>query len=104
MQDQDNRGSGGSKQITDAWWASLARRVLHRVQVEIIEALRQSDRPLSARDLAEILEGTAPGHLAHHHLPRLRRVGAIASAQGPMPCDVTLIPYRLALEMGEDER
>lgn len=104
MRDQDNSGHSDSGQIPDAWWASLARRLLHRVQVEVIEALRRSDRPLSARDLAEIVEGTGAGHLARHHLRRLRKIGAIAYAKGPRPRSATEIPYELALELGDDER
>jgi predicted MarR family transcription regulator len=104
MRDQDNFGHSDSEQIPDAWWASLARRVLHRVQVEVIEALNRSDRPLSAVDLAEVVEGVAPGHLAQHHLRRLRKLGAIACAKGPMPRNVTEIPYELALELSDDAR
>jgi predicted MarR family transcription regulator len=104
MDGQDSSPQRGDDQLSDTWWASLARLLLHRVQVEIIEALRRSDRPLSARDLAGIVEGTEAGHLAHHHLRRLRKVGAIAYAEGRMSRNATETHYRLVAELGDDER
>jgi predicted transcriptional regulator len=84
-------------------WASLARRLLHPVQVEAIEALRLSNQPLSARELAEVIEGAKADGLAHHHLRRLRTLGAIAVAKGPRSCDPTKIRYRLVTEPADGE-
>jgi predicted Zn-ribbon and HTH transcriptional regulator len=82
----------------------LARRLLHPVQVEVIEALRQSDRPLSTREIAELVESTSAAHLAQHHLRRLRKVNAIDYACGETPSNSIDIRYRLVLELPADER
>jgi DNA-binding transcriptional ArsR family regulator len=101
MQDQDSPGHGNGEQLTDAWWASLARRLLHPIQVEIIEALRQSDKPLSAHDLAEVVEGVAAGNLAHH-LRRLRKLGAIAYADAPQLRNALDVRFRLVVRPFDD--
>lgn len=96
------RGEGGEP--TDSWWATLAQRLLHRIQVEVIEVLQQSKRPMSARDLSGAIEGAEPAYLAQHHLPRLRKIGAVEYAGGaasPNPVD---IPYRLVRELSDDGR
>jgi hypothetical protein len=90
--------------IPDAWWASLAHRLLHPVQVEVIKTLRQSDRPLSAREIAELVESTSAAHLARQHLRRLRKVGAIDYAYGETPSNAIDIRYRLVLELPADDR
>jgi predicted transcriptional regulator len=90
--------------IPDAWWASLAHRLLHPVQVDVIKALRQSARPLSVREIAELVERTSAAHLARHHLRRLRKVGAIDYAYGEVPSNPIDIRYRLVLEPPVDDR
>jgi Helix-turn-helix domain len=62
----------------DFCWGALAARVLHPVQVQIIEALRWIDRPLSAGELLRVLRGEQAGLRIEHHLRRLRRLGAVA--------------------------
>jgi predicted transcriptional regulator len=96
--------SSGGTPIPDVWWASLARRVLHPVQVEVIKALGKSDRPLSAREIAEVVESTSAARLAHHHLRRLRRIGAIDYAYGETPGNSIDVRYRLVLELPADDR
>jgi hypothetical protein len=44
--------SGG--EVPDGFWPALAGRLLHPVQVQIIEAIRWVDRPLSASELVQI--------------------------------------------------
>jgi DNA-binding transcriptional ArsR family regulator len=90
--------------ISDAWWASLARCLLHPVQVEVVKALRQSGRPLSAREMAEFGEIASAAHLARHHLRRLRKVGAIDYAYGETPSNLIDIRYRLVLELPANDR
>jgi DNA-binding transcriptional ArsR family regulator len=94
----------GPSELSDSWWAALARRLLHRTQVEIIEALRQSDGPMSARDLSGVIEGTEPGYLAQHHLRRLRKLGAIEYAGDQASRNPVDAPYRLVWELGNDGR
>jgi len=90
--------------IPDAWWASLARRLLHCDQVEVIKALRQSDRPLSAREIAEVMENTSAARLAQHHLRRLRRLDAIDYADGKESRGRIDVRYRLVLDQPADDR
>jgi DNA-binding transcriptional ArsR family regulator len=90
--------------IPDAWWASLAHRLLHPVQVEVIKALRQSGRPLSAREIAEVVENTSAARLAQHHLRRLRRLGAIDYTDGEEPRNRIDVRYRLVLDLPTNDR
>lgn len=95
--------SNGVSRIDDSWWAVLARRLLHRIQVEIIEALQLSEKSMSARELSLAIDGVEAAYLAQHHLPRLRRIGAVAYAGGqpsPNPVDVH---YRLVQKLSDDE-
>jgi predicted transcriptional regulator len=90
------------RHLRDAWWAGLARRILHPIQVELIETLEERDEPLSARALAGIL-GIRTAHVLHH-LSRLRQVGAIAYCGISIPRNPADIPYRLVLGLGHDGR
>ena len=96
--------SNGLSSIDNSWWAVLARRLLHRIQVEIIEAMQRAEESMSARDLAKVIAGVEPGTLANHHLRRLRALGAIeyTGSQAPRnPIDAT---YRLVRELSDDGR
>jgi hypothetical protein len=101
-------GTNGSnaderKGLTDSWWAALARRLLHRVQVEAIDAMQETEEPMSARDLAKVIVGVEPGALAHHHLRRLRVLGVVEYAGGRTPPrDPIDIPYRLVRKLSDD--
>lgn len=100
MRDQDNHEDG---QIGEAWWASLARRVLHPTQVQIVEALQRSDEPLSAADLVEIVDTKHGPSQMVHHLRRLQHVKAIEVAERPTLQNATSIRFRLVLKGGDDE-
>jgi hypothetical protein len=63
----------------DFCWGELAARVLHPVQVEVIEALRWIDRPLTATDLLRVLDSKRIGLRIEHHLKRLTRLNALAA-------------------------
>jgi len=76
MQGNDDSECGRWTPVSDAWWAALAGAVLHPVQVQIIEALRHIDRPLTVWDLSEIVFDVEPVHL-DYHLGRLRRLGVL---------------------------
>jgi hypothetical protein len=78
----------------DAFWASLARQILPRVQVAIIEALWKSDRPLTPTELAEIVEG-ATITVVNLHLRHLHKISAVAYANEPKRLDIFDVPFRL---------
>jgi hypothetical protein len=92
------------RKLPDAWWATVARRLLHRVQVEVIEAMQRTEGPMSARDLAKIIAGVEPGALAHHHLGRLRALSVLEYAGGQAPRNSIEAPYRLVRKLSDDGR
>lgn len=71
MGEQGNWGHGEWGPLTDAWWAGVAVDLLHPVQVLIIEAFHFLDRPLSVRDISEVIEGVEAVNL-DYHVGRLR--------------------------------
>jgi hypothetical protein len=80
----------------DAWWAALAKRAIHPVEVQIIEALAASKTPLPATDLGGRVSTKLKDAQLVPHMRRLRRLEAIevAGAQrGKRPVDIR---YRLA--------
>lgn len=91
------------RKLPDAWWATVARRLLHRIQVEVIEAMQRTEGPMSARDLAKVIAGVEPGTLAQHHLRRLRTLGVVEYAGGQVPRNSIDTPYRLVRNLSDDE-
>lgn len=89
-------------ELPDSWWAALARRLLHRVQVEVIEAMEGTEGSMSARDLAGVIEGVEPSALARHHLRRLRVLGVVEYAGGLPPRNSLDTPYRLVRRLSDD--
>jgi hypothetical protein len=79
MHSQDSSPDHGDDQLSNAWWAALAACLLHPVQVQIIEAIRYIDLPLSLRDLNEIVNDVEWVRL-DHHIGRLRKLGALGFA------------------------
>lgn len=80
----------------DAWWAALAVSFLHPVQVQIIEALRWIDRPLSAGDLAEVVDTRLKRPQLVHHLRRLTHIHALEVDRPATLKDAFEAPFRLA--------
>jgi DNA-binding transcriptional ArsR family regulator len=76
MQEDSDSERGDSTPTSDAWWAALVADLLHPIQVQIIEAFRHIGRPLTVRDLSEIVDDVEPVHI-DYHLGRLRRLGAL---------------------------
>jgi hypothetical protein len=65
--------TGGSD--PDQFWWALVVRLLHPVQIQIIEAMLWIDQPLSASALVKIFDGKIrPSTVAYHvlHLSELR--------------------------------
>jgi len=82
-------------------WSYLAARLIHPVQVEIIEALRWIDRPLSATDFIFVFGGKRTGLRIEHHLRRLRKLGVVVlhdAERGGIPAISRL--YRLVKRPG----
>jgi predicted MarR family transcription regulator len=97
MASMHNQGSGGeNEQSNDFCWGALVARVLHPVDVQIIEALACVDRPLSMSDLAKLFNEELEWTLIVRHLRRLRHCRAITPAKAPQLNDLTTISYRLA--------
>ncbi|HEY5815243.1 MAG TPA: hypothetical protein VIS95_02770 [Solirubrobacterales bacterium] len=88
---------GDEEQADDFYWDGAAARVLHPVRVEIIEAMRWIDRPLSAIDLVYVFEGKQLGLWIEHHLRCLVKLRiAVEENDGQGTGDPTTQPlYRL---------
>jgi DNA-binding transcriptional ArsR family regulator len=88
---------GSDNQLSDAWWAALAVRLLHPVQIEIIEAMGRMGQPMSLRDLSGIVTDVEWVHL-DYHVGRLRRLGALKFS-GPRQGDSVMdVRYQLTSE------
>lgn len=89
------------EQFGDAFWAALSARVLHPAHVEIIEALRWIDRPMSATDLLSVFDGQRTGLRLERRLRQLTRLGAVAPGDnGKARAQMGQIPYRLVGQPG----
>jgi hypothetical protein len=58
-------------------WDALITRLLHSMQVLIIEALRWIDQPLSATDLEKIFDKTRGLSVVSYHVKRLKDLGVL---------------------------
>lgn len=67
-------------EVPDGFWAALAAQMLHTCQVQIIEAMRWVDQPLSASELVEVLGAGQPLSTIAYHVRRLDSLGALRSA------------------------
>lgn len=76
-------------------WGQLAARVVHPVDVQIIEAFQWIDEPLSTADLAQLFEGKRSWAALRHHVRRLFKLDAIELAEAPTTRDVTKVRYCL---------
>lgn len=92
-------GAGGQAGFC---WTALVARVLHPFDVQIIEALRWIELPLSAGDLSQLFDDER-WVLLGRHLRRLSRLNAIELAETPTPRNITDISYRLVvMQPGND--
>ncbi len=64
----------------DGFWATLAARLLHPIQVQIIEAMAWIDLPLSASDLVRVFSGEKRLSAIAYHVRRLDSLGALTPA------------------------
>jgi hypothetical protein len=84
-----------AEQAGDFCWAALVARVLHPVDVQIVEAFRWIGEPLSAGDLAQIFDEELPWILLGRHLRRLERLAAVELEETPTTRNIMDIRYRL---------
>ena len=86
---------GVAEQVEAFCWAALVARVLHPLAVQIIEALRWIERPLSAGDLTQLFDGEPSWAVVGHHMRRLSKLGALELGETPTTRNITDIAYRL---------
>ena len=82
MHNEGTRPGGRGDEVSgkgagDDFWDALPGRLLHETQVEIIEAMRWIDQPMSASDLAKVLyrNPNLPG--LSYHVRRLKDLGVL---------------------------
>jgi hypothetical protein len=61
----------------DGFWAELAARLLHPVQLQIVEAMRWIDRPLSVTELFLVFGKEHRLSTIAYHVRRLASLGAL---------------------------
>lgn len=73
---QDRRRPLGAG-AEDFDWASLVARLLHPLQVAIIEAFQWLSVPLSAADITSMASNVVEVNIARHHLRQLVKLGVL---------------------------
>jgi hypothetical protein len=76
-------------------WEALTARVLHPVDVQIVEAFQWIAQPLSANDLRQLFDDAVPWSSLRHHIRRLAKLNAIELDETPTIGNITDIRYRL---------
>ncbi len=61
----------------DQFWGMLGARLLHPIQVQIIEAMLWIDRPLSASTLVQVFDGKIRPSTVAYHVLRLNSLRAL---------------------------
>jgi hypothetical protein len=86
-----------SRANANGFWEALAVRLLHPIQLQIIEAMRWIGQPLSASELVQIFSGEYSLATVAYHVRRLVALGALKLAlQRPVRGTVEKF-YRLGL-------
>lgn len=93
--------SGEGGQEVGFYWAALVARVLHPVDVEIIEALRWIGQPLSADELSKVFEGKWSWAKVSHHIRRLGKLDAVELHEIETKPNIADIRYRLVESPGD---
>jgi len=93
--------SGKGGQETGFCWAALIARLLHPVDVEIIEALQWIERPLSADELSKLFDGKWSWAKVSHHIRRLQRLDAVELHEIETKPSIADIRYRLVEKPGD---
>lgn len=87
--------SGEGGQETGFCWAALVARLLHPVDVEIIEALQWIEQPLSADELSKVFDGEWSWAKVSHHIRRLDKLDAVELSEIQTMPNIADIHYRL---------
>lgn len=77
------------------FWARLTGRLLHPVQMTIVEALLWIERPLSASEVTKILEGRVHLSGVAYHFRRLADLEVISPMRTKQVRGALKRPYRL---------
>lgn len=83
--------------LSDSWWAKRAKRLLHPIQVQIIEVFLDAGPTQSVRDLGEVFTDLELSKL-DYFVGRLRRLGAVEVVGSETGVEFRDVPYRLAKE------
>ena len=94
--------SGEGGQETGFCWAALVARLLHPVDVQIIEALQWIGQPLSADELSEVFGGKWSWAKISHHIRRLQRLDAVELHEIETKPNIADIRYRLVEKPGDE--
>jgi DNA-binding transcriptional ArsR family regulator len=73
------------REVPEAFWATLAARLLHPYQVQIVEAMRWIGHPLSASDLVLVFDRELRLSAVSYHLRRLNALGVLTLAAERVP-------------------
>ncbi len=63
--------------LPEEFWPALAARILHPIQVDVIEAMRWLDQPLSASELVQVFDRERRLSTIAYHVRRLYDLGAL---------------------------
>lgn len=75
--------TGGSD--PDQFWGALAARLLHPIQVQIIEAMLWIGRPISASQLVKVFNEELPLSVVAYHARRLNSLRALRTVRTRTP-------------------
>lgn len=90
----------GRNKGAEGFWVMLAVRLLHPMQLQIIEAMRWIGRPLSASQLVKVLDGEATLSTVAYHVRRLAELGALKPGGRRQVRGAMEKSYRLAAKSG----
>lgn len=96
MADRSSSGSGNGDLEGEPWWAALSRELVHPMQMKLLQAMWESDGPISPNELARIVKGVGAANI-DRHMQRLRDVKAVDYAEESRGLDPLDVPYRLLL-------
>jgi Helix-turn-helix domain len=82
-------------QEIDEFWLDLPEAALHPVRVQLVEALRWIEEPLSAAALISVCDGTLRRPEVVHHLRRLEALNIVEPAEKQTARHRIDTPYRL---------
>lgn len=84
----------------EEFWSNVPDDAMEPARVKMLEALRRIGKPLSARQLVDVLDGDVSMWEAERHLKALEAFGVVkpaqdSSSEGKAQEDDFDVPYRL---------